>query len=290
MENQTVQKAYEEYVNTTNKITEETVGYKKKKQVEGMPKALENKCNDRREARLKYLKQPSNNELRENYRTINRQVKSEVLQQKRLTMEKKVEQLERDFKNNNSHNLFKTVRELEKKPYRQLNTIKDKNGTIQCEQEEVLRCWQDHFTTQLNTEFPHNDEAPNDVLEGDAEINDNPPTEHEVETSIKSLKNKKSPGWDNITAEVLKAGGRYMVEMLQCLFKKHATIYFKGCKQKDSFGIGSIRKTAENCVVQKRHFTKAQSQAVQEFDPTNSNLCRRNLDIKSRGHKKTRSV
>ncbi|KAK3888678.1 hypothetical protein Pcinc_007291 [Petrolisthes cinctipes] len=175
---------------------------------------------DRREARLKYLKQPSNNELRENYRTINRQVKSEVLQQKRLTMEKKVEQLERDFKNNNSHNLFKTVRELEKKPYRQLNTIKDKNGTIQCEQEEVLRCWQDHFTTQLNTEFPHNDEAPNDVLEGDAEINDNPPTEHEVETSIKSLKNKKSPGWDNITAEVLKAGGRYMVEMLQCLFKK----------------------------------------------------------------------
>ncbi|KAK3883301.1 hypothetical protein Pcinc_012338 [Petrolisthes cinctipes] len=220
MENQTVQKAYEEYVNTTNKITEETVGYKKKKQVEGMPKALENKCNDRREARLKYLKQPSNNELRENYRTINRQVKSEVLQQKRLTMEKKVEQLERDFKNNNSHNLFKTVRELEKKPYRQLNTIKDKNGTIQCEQEEVLRCWQDHFTTQLNTEFPHNDEAPNDVLEGDVEINDNPPTEHEVETSIKSLKNKKSPGWDNITAEVLKAGGRYMVEMLQCLFKK----------------------------------------------------------------------
>ncbi|KAK3882552.1 hypothetical protein Pcinc_013084 [Petrolisthes cinctipes] len=135
-------------------------------------------------------------------------------------MEKEVEQLERDFKNNNSHNLFKTVRELEKKPYRQLNTIKDKNGTIQCEQEEVLRCWQDHFTTQLNTEFPHNDEAPNDVLEGDAEINDNPPTEHEVETSIKSLKNKKSPGWDNITAEVLKAGGRYMVEMLQCLFKK----------------------------------------------------------------------
>lgn len=220
MEDQTVQVAYREFVDTTNKITEETVGYKKKRQVEGMSKELENKCNERRIARLRYLKQPANNESRENYRIINRSVKSEVSRQKRLTIEKKVEQLERDFISNNSHNLFKMVREMEGKPHRQPNTIKDRNGTIQCEQTEVMKCWQNHFTTQLNTEFPHSDAALDSIQLAEVENDNNPPSEREVEKSIKDLRNRKSPGFDKITAEVLKAGGKHMVKMLQYLFRK----------------------------------------------------------------------
>ncbi len=73
---------------------------------------------------------------------------------------------------------------------------------------------------QLNTEFPHNEEALNTIQSADVENDDDPPTEQEVEKSIKALKNRNSPGWDKITAEVLKAGGEHMVKMLQYLFRK----------------------------------------------------------------------
>ena len=220
IEDQTVQDMYKKFVDTTNKVTEETVGYKRKQHVEGMSRELEIKCNERRKARLRCLKEPANNELREIYRTVNRAVKSEVKQQKRMAMEERVEQLERDYIQNNSHNLFKTVREMESKPYRRLNIVKDRNGIIQCKQEEAMKCWQNHFATQLNTEFPHNEEALDTIPPAVVENDDDPPTELEVKNSINTLKNRKSPGWDKITTEVLKAGGEHMVKMLQHIFRQ----------------------------------------------------------------------
>ena len=45
-------------------------------------------------------------------------------------------------------------------------------------------------------------------------------TKYEITRAIKSLKNRKSSGFDNITAEAIKAGGESMTNMLHKIFNK----------------------------------------------------------------------
>ena len=50
----------------------------------------------------------------------------------------KIDKLEEDFRKNDSHNLFKTVRELEELPKKSLNIVKDANGVKQTDPESVM--------------------------------------------------------------------------------------------------------------------------------------------------------
>ena len=52
------------------------------------------------------------------------------------------------------------------------------------------------------------------------EIDCSPPTKSEILKVIKSLKNKKAPGIDNITAEVLRTGIRFATDWLYDLYYK----------------------------------------------------------------------
>ena len=58
---------------------------------------------------------PRNAEKRALYKSANKVVKAAVKSQKEKALECKIKQLELDHKHNNSHNLFRTVRELEGK-------------------------------------------------------------------------------------------------------------------------------------------------------------------------------
>ena len=129
--------------------------------------------------------------------------------------------MEEDLRGNNSHNLFRMVRELEAGPRKHVNAVKDKNGNILCKNKEVIERWREHFNEHLNREFPH-DEAALDTLhflpvmvEEVENI-----TEDEVRDAVARLKNRKAPGQDMITGEVLKKGGATMIKVLHRIFCK----------------------------------------------------------------------
>ena len=142
-----------------------------------------------------------------------------VRSQKKANLEQLVESMEEDFKRNNTHNLFKNVRRLEGKKKKPISAFKDTTGNIHTNTNVILDCWKKHFETHLNTEFPHEEDAyaslpdpPNDVEPQDEF------TFQEVRKAVQRMKTHKAPGVDNITAEVLKAGGEKMINMLFKIF------------------------------------------------------------------------
>lgn len=71
-----------------------------------------------------------------------------------------------------------------------------------------------HFEKHLNTEFPYEAATLEEIIVdmSDASIEQNI-TEDEITKSIKSLKYRKSPEFDNITVGAIKAGGEFMINI-----------------------------------------------------------------------------
>ena len=124
---------------------------------------------------------------------------------------------------NNTRSAFSDIRKLTQEKTSRLSIIKDKNGKILVEKDQVIRRVQE-YCCELFTKDPDYDETTvlNELERLISEAGENSPdiTREEVELAIKSLKNNKSPGFDNIPAELIKNGGEYMI-----------AIMFKLCQQ-----------------------------------------------------------
>ena len=216
-----IDELYLKFQEATNKATKEIVGYKKHKKVEGLPPEIENACKERRKARVEMLNNPANTSIKEKYREQNIHVKAEIKKHKHNALKAKVKQMEKDYVNNNSYNLFKTVRELENKQKKTLNVVQDKNGIKHTNPEEVLKIWEEHFNTHLNKEFPRNAQALDQLPDPPVDADRGPPiTREELTEAVKRMLRRKAPGIDAITTEVLLAGGDPMLDMLFLIFSK----------------------------------------------------------------------
>ena len=117
--------------------------------------------------------------------------------------------------------LFDQVRKLEGKKRKPLTAMKDLDGKLLMKKADILHVWKTHFEKHLNTRFPRDEEA---LLQFQPVTQENPQippiTEQEVKYAIKELSNRKSPGVDGITSELIKAGGFMMTKTLTVLFNK----------------------------------------------------------------------
>ena len=76
------------------------------------------------------LQNQCNEEYTNNYRELNKRVKAEVKKQKNNNLSDKISEMEENFKKNNTHKLFKQIRELEAKRYRSICAMKDSQGNL----------------------------------------------------------------------------------------------------------------------------------------------------------------
>jgi len=106
------------------------------------------------------LTEPNNAIMRSEYCAINKKVKNKVKACRTEQLQKKVEELENDLENSNSHNLFKTVRYLESKPPRALTTAKDKEERLKTKvKRSSYMCCEEDFKKHLNIAFPRDNSA-----------------------------------------------------------------------------------------------------------------------------------
>ena len=102
--------------------------------------------------------------------------------------------------------------------------VKDKNGVVLTRTDNQLNRWKEHFQEVLNRPAPEN---PPDLTEGPLlEIRTGQITMAEIKISLKSLKNGKAAGCDNIPSEAWKEGG-------MVLAKVHNSLLNKICNEED---------------------------------------------------------
>ena len=104
----------------------------------------------------------------------------------------------------------KSMRERDQ-PYYPITTIKDAQGQLITDNNQIKQRWGGYFEGLLN---PNEDTIDNnfsgqDILEHETEI-----LRSEVEESLKSAKTGKAPGIDGISIEIIKAAGEAGVELL----------------------------------------------------------------------------
>jgi len=117
----------------------------------------------------------------------------------------KIEELETNSKIQNIRDLYSGINDFKKGYQPRCNIMKDKKGDLVAYSHSIVASWRNYFSQLFNVH------GVKDVRQAEihtAEPLVPEPSAAEIELSIDKLKSHKSPGIDQIPAELIKAGGR----------------------------------------------------------------------------------
>ena len=165
-------------------------------------------CDKRRE-----LKQKKNTtEGAKLYKEANQQVKKGMRKALETWIEEQCQGIEENLQKINNKKAYQLVKELTSSKQGRTTTIQDKAGKCLTEEQDILKRWRE-YCSELYAHTPTGDRK---VLDVPPPINNDsyPILREEVEAAVKSLKKGKFSGVDNIPSELVKAGGKAMIDML----------------------------------------------------------------------------
>ena len=120
-------------------------------------------------------------------------------------MKVKIEELETNNKINNVRDLYRRINDFKKGYQPRTTIVKDEKGDLVADSHSIMARWRKYFSQLLNVH------GVKDVRQAEIHTVEPlvpEPSAFEVELAIGKLKNRKSPGIDQIPAELIKAGGR----------------------------------------------------------------------------------
>jgi hypothetical protein len=200
---------------------EENLGYQKLKNKKPW---FDDECSklidERKQAKLQWLQNP-NQINRYNLQNLSRETSRIFRKKKREHLKGKVNDLETNNKNKNIRDLYRGINEFKKGYQTRINIIKDKNGNLIADPQNVLKMWKNFLNQVLNVHGVY-DVRQMDIHTAESLVPE--PSLVEVEIAIGKLESYKSPGTDNIPAELIKAGGETLYSVIHrlicCIWNK----------------------------------------------------------------------
>lgn len=196
---------------------DEVIGRPRRKKQPWITSEILDLCDERRT--LKQAKK-SSPEAASSYKMTNSLIRNKMTEAKENWIEGQCRNIEEGIKRGSSKQAYDTLRTLTKTQQPKASVIEDSNGNLLTESPAVLARW----TEYCNGLYNHNLQPDTSILQQDQnntrEIHDLPVLQEEVEAAVHSLKTGKSPGVDNIPAELLKHGGEETTKALTTLCQK----------------------------------------------------------------------
>jgi len=117
----------------------------------------------------------------------------------------KIEELETNSKIQNISDLYRAINEFKKGYQPRCNIVKDEKSDLVADSHSIVATWRNYFSQLFNVH------GVKDVRQAEIHTAESlvpEPSAVEFELAIDKLKSHKSPGIDQIPAELIKAGGR----------------------------------------------------------------------------------
>jgi hypothetical protein len=132
----------------------------------------------------------------------------------RECLKDKITELAMNSKNKNIRDLYSGINEFKRGYKPRSNFVKDENGDLLTDTSNTANRWMGYYSQILNV---HNDSDVGQIEIHSAELLVAAPSHLEVEIAVAKLKMYKSPGSDQILAEVIHAGGETLVSVIHKL-------------------------------------------------------------------------
>jgi hypothetical protein len=129
-------------------------------------------------------------------------------------LQDKINELESDNKNKNIRGMCSSINEFKKGYQPRTNLIKHKRGDLLADHHKILNRWKNYFCQLLNV---HGAGGIRQTEMHTAEQFVSQPSASEDEVAIGKLKWYKSPGVDQIPAELIQAGGETCSEIYKLI-------------------------------------------------------------------------
>jgi len=169
------------------------------------------------EARKQYL-QSKTRVCREAYETRRTEANRVCRRKKQEWLNNKIKYIEELNDKKNTRKFFKEAQFFNNQQSILPNCCKDKKGNILSEQQDILQRWKQYFCNLQNLKDPQPEiDSENITYNNIEEVP--PPTYHEVTQVIDKLKTHKAAGSDNISAELIKAGGKALKQRIHKLIE-----------------------------------------------------------------------
>ena len=168
-------------------------------------------CDKRREKKSKRKNGPRD---AEEYSNANAEVRKKLQEDRDTWINQQCEILETEIRGNNTKKAFDIVKKLTKGRKTKATIIEDKNGNILTDRSQVADRWREYCEELYNYRGPVDNNIPNRLSNVQEQEKDPPITLDEVVEAVRKLKKGKSPGADNIPAELIANAGDTSCKLL----------------------------------------------------------------------------
>jgi hypothetical protein len=152
----------------------------------------------------------------DNLGDVRREVSGHFRNKKRRYLKDKINELESNNKNKNTRDLYGGINEFKKGYQPSTNLVKDERGDLLADPHKIFNRWKNCFCQLLNV---HGEGGVRQTEMHTAEPFVPEPSASEVEVGIGKLEWYKSPGVDQIPAELIQAGGETLRSEIHKLIK-----------------------------------------------------------------------